>query len=66
MMVELTEQYDTAVLITGDGDMLSAVQRVQQQRRRVEVASFPQNVSRVLRSAADEFVDIGQLGVFGA
>ncbi|MEO0405850.1 MAG: NYN domain-containing protein [Cyanobacteria bacterium P01_A01_bin.135] len=65
-MMEFAKDYDTAVLVTGDGDMLGAVQRVQQQHRRVEVASFPQNVSRVLREAADEFVDIGQLEVFEA
>ncbi len=64
-MVELMDEYDTAVLITGDGDMLGAVQRVQQKGRRVEVVGFPSSMSRVLREAADEFIDISQLKVFG-
>ena len=64
-MVDLIPQYDTAILITGDRDMLGAVRRVQKAGRRVAVMSFPANTSRALRDAADEFVDIGQLDIFG-
>jgi uncharacterized LabA/DUF88 family protein len=63
-MVELANEYDTAVLVTGDGDMLGAVQRVQRKGARVEVISFPSTTSKVLRAEANVFTDITQLGVF--
>jgi uncharacterized LabA/DUF88 family protein len=63
-MVELSNEYDTALLVTGDGDMLGAVQRVQHQGARVEVISFPSVTSKALRAAADVFTDITQLEIF--
>ncbi|MGF1536141.1 MAG: NYN domain-containing protein [Elainellaceae cyanobacterium] len=63
-MVESAGEYDTALLLTGDGDLRGAVQRVRAKGARVEVACFPSVTSRSLREAADEFIDITQLDIF--
>lgn len=45
--------YDTAILVSGDGDFAHAVQAVKNKGRHLEVAYFESNVSRDLLELAD-------------
>ncbi len=47
-------QYDTAILISGDGDFAPLVRQVKQRGKRVENCHFADNVSRALMKACDE------------
>ena len=51
-----TDMYDTAVLVSGDGDFGSAVQAVKNLGKHVENAFFRTGLSRHLSDAADRFV----------
>lgn len=53
--------YDTAVLLTGDGDFERPVEVLRYQGKRVIVASIPEMTSYELRNAADEYVDLKDL-----
>ncbi|MEB3295304.1 MAG: NYN domain-containing protein [Synechococcales bacterium] len=55
------DSFDTAVLVSGDGDFVDLVKRLQQLGKRVEVVSFPRNTSRLLKKAADSYLDIRTL-----
>jgi len=46
---------DVVVLVSGDGDFTSLVNRVKAMGPRVEVAAFPRNTAKSLLEAADEF-----------
>ncbi len=46
---------DVVVLVSGDGDFTSLVNRVKGMGPRVEVAAFPRNTAKSLLEAADEF-----------
>ena len=46
---------DVVVLVSGDGDFTSLVQRVKRMGPRVEVVGFPRNTAKSLIEAADEF-----------
>ncbi len=50
------DTYDTAILITGDGDFVSAVKAVQDLGKHVESAYFEAAKSHHLRRAADRFI----------
>ena len=56
--LELADSLDVVVLVTGDGDFTSLVQKIKVRGPRVEVYSFPQNTAKDLREAADKFVPI--------
>lgn len=47
------DAYDVAILVSGDGDFLPAVHRVQDLGKRVHVASFDRCLSRALAVQAD-------------
>ena len=57
-MVELANSYDTAVLVSGDGDFVFPVKIVQSRGKRVEVVSFRSNTSVTLCKVADCFLDL--------
>lgn len=57
-LVAFADPYDTAVLVSGDGDFTSAVQQVQQQGKKVEVVSVRDHASNDLRKAADRFISL--------
>lgn len=57
-LVAFADQYDTAVLVSGDGDFTSAVKQVQQQGKKVEVVSIRDHASNDLRKAADRFISL--------
>jgi uncharacterized LabA/DUF88 family protein len=46
--------YDIAILVSGDGDFLYAVQAVKDLGKHVEIAAFPSNLSWELAQAADD------------
>jgi uncharacterized LabA/DUF88 family protein len=56
--LEMADALDVVVLVTGDGDFTSLVQKLKVRGPRVEVYSFPQNTAKELREAADRFVPI--------
>lgn len=51
-----TDMYDTAILVTGDGDFASAVQAVKNLGKHVENSFFKTGLSRHLSDTADRFV----------
>lgn len=52
------DMYDTAVLVSGDGDLAEAVRAVKEIGRHVEVAAFPKNRAYELVKAADVARDL--------
>ena len=57
-MMNLAPYYDTAVLVSGDGDLAYAVNAVSYQGSRVEVVSLRSMTSESLIDVADCFVDL--------
>ncbi|CAM3452425.1 NYN domain-containing protein [Deinococcus saxicola] len=60
-LLTTTNLYDTAVLLTGDGDFERPVEVLRARGKRVIVASIPEMTSYELRNAADLYVDLGDL-----
>ena len=57
-MLTLVGSYDTAVLVSGDGDLASAVNRISYQGIRVEVVSLRSMTSDSLLNYADFYLDL--------
>lgn len=55
------DDFDTGILVTGDGDFVQAVNRVTSIGKRVEVASFGNNLSKDLKRSADEIVFLDKI-----
>ncbi|WP_448573970.1 LabA-like NYN domain-containing protein [Trichothermofontia sp.] len=53
--------YDTAILVSGDGDFAYAVRQAKAQGRRVEVISLKAMTSRNLVAAADAYLDLASI-----
>jgi uncharacterized LabA/DUF88 family protein len=60
-MMALTGSYDTAVLVSGDGDLAYAVDAVSYRGARVEVVSLRSMTSDSLINVADRYVDLDQI-----
>lgn len=60
-MINLAPYYDTAVLVSGDGDLAYAVNALTYQGVRVEVVSIRAMTSDSLIDVADYFVDLDRL-----
>ncbi|MBH8574277.1 NYN domain-containing protein [Nostocaceae cyanobacterium CENA369] len=60
-MITLTPYYDTAVLVSGDGDLTYAVDAVTSKGAKVEVVSLRTMTSDSLIDVADSFVDIDSI-----
>lgn len=60
-LLSTAEQYDVAVLLTGDGDFERPVEVLRARGKRVIVASIPEMTSYELRNAADTYLDLGDL-----
>ncbi|WP_341525353.1 NYN domain-containing protein [Nostoc sp. UHCC 0302] len=54
----LINTYDTAILVSGDGDFISAVKDIQGNGKRLEVASFRSDTSAALIKVADSYLDL--------
>jgi uncharacterized LabA/DUF88 family protein len=50
--------YDVAILVSGDRDFVPAVQHAQSVGKRVEVAAFPTSISEELRRTSDRFHEL--------
>src|SRR5579883_2834128 len=60
-MMSLVDSYDTAVLVSGDGDLAYAVNSVSYQGVRVEVVSVRAMTSDSLIDVADFFIDLDSI-----
>lgn len=60
-MMALVEAYDTAVLVSGDGDLAYAVDAVSYRGARVEVVSLRSMTSDSLINVADRYIDLDQI-----
>ncbi|TVQ58744.1 MAG: NYN domain-containing protein [Spirulina sp. DLM2.Bin59] len=60
-MMSLVESYDTAVLVSGDGDLAYAVDAVSYRGARVEVVSLRSMTSDSLINVADRYIDLDQI-----
>lgn len=56
-LLTATAHYDTAILLTGDGDFERPVEVLRARGKRIIVASIPEMTSYELRNAADEYID---------
>ena len=54
-------QPDVVILVTGDTDFAYLVTKLRRRGIRVEVASVAQNLGNILRSAANEVIDLAAL-----
>jgi uncharacterized LabA/DUF88 family protein len=60
-MMALVSAYDTAVLVSGDGDLAYAVDAVSYRGARVEVVSLRSMTSDSLINVADRYIDLDQI-----
>jgi uncharacterized LabA/DUF88 family protein len=60
-MMLLVKYYDTAVLVSGDGDLAYAVNAVGYQGARVEILSLRSMTSDSLINYADYYLDLGDI-----
>jgi uncharacterized LabA/DUF88 family protein len=60
-MMTLADHYDTAVLVSGDGDLAYAVDAVSYRGARIEVVSLRSMTSDSLINVADQYTDMGDL-----
>src|SRR5687767_8835562 len=60
-MLSLAGRYDTAVLVSGDEDLVYAINAVAYKGCRVEVAGFRSNTAPRLIDGADFLIDLGDI-----
>ncbi len=60
-MMALVGAYDTAVLVSGDGDLAYAVDSISYRGARVEVVSLRSMTSDSLINVADRYIDLDQI-----
>ncbi|NEO25894.1 MAG: NYN domain-containing protein, partial [Kamptonema sp. SIO4C4] len=60
-MMALVHAYDTAILVSGDGDLAYAVDAVSYRGARVEVVSLRAMTSDNLINVADRYIDLDQI-----
>lgn len=60
-MMRLVRYYDTAVLVSGDGNLSYAVNSISYRGARVEVVSLRSMTSDSLISVADHYIDLAQI-----
>lgn len=53
--------FDTAVIVSGDNDLIGAIEEIKQQGKRVEVAAFKDSVSSDMQLCADKFISLDEL-----
>jgi uncharacterized LabA/DUF88 family protein len=62
-MMHLSDQYDTAILLSADGDFSCIVEHLRQQQKRVELMCF-RPASHELKQVAHSFTDLETLPIF--
>lgn len=63
-LVELANTYDTAIVVSGDGDFAPAIKRIQRLGKRVEVVGCGATTSQKLLELADDYLDLATLTSF--
>lgn len=58
MRLAYNNAYDTAIIITGDGDFVSAVKGVKDMGKHVENANFKDGKGYYIRTACDKFISL--------
>ena len=51
-------KFDTAIIVSGDGDFFPAIESVQAEGKRVEVAAFQSNISKETNKACDKLIKL--------
>ena len=51
-------KFDTAIIVSGDGDFFPAIESVQAEGIRVEVAAFQSNISKETNKACDKLIKL--------
>ena len=59
----LRDNYDVAIVISGDRDFVPAIQHVQSAGKIVEVAAFRNSASEELRRTADKYIELESLPI---
>lgn len=54
----LRDNYDIAILVSGDDDFQKAVDEVKRAGKRIEIAYFESQIAAELRKAGDKFIDL--------
>jgi uncharacterized LabA/DUF88 family protein len=62
-MLGLQDRYDVAILVSGDGDFICAVNKLAQSGKRIVVASFRSTTSKDLIKAAHQYIDLSAIAV---
>jgi uncharacterized LabA/DUF88 family protein len=62
--VELVNTYDTAIVVSGNGDFAPAIKRIQHLGKRVEVVGYRATTSQKLMELADDYLDLEALTGF--
>ncbi len=61
LLVKRIQDYDTAILVSGDADFVPVIEQSRSQGKRIEVVSFRSNTGAALIKAADCYVNLEQL-----
>ena len=61
LLVKRINDYDTAVIVSGDADFVSVIEQSRSQGKRVEVVSFRSNTGAPLIKAADSYLNLEQV-----
>lgn len=56
--IRISNNVDTVILVSGDGDFLQLVEYLQNQGKRVEVIAFAKTTSSRLKEISDDFTDL--------
>lgn len=59
----LRDNYDTAIVVSGDRDFVPAIQQAQAAGKRVEAAAFNSNVSGTVKRVVDSFTELDELPI---
>jgi uncharacterized LabA/DUF88 family protein len=57
----LRDNYDVAIVVSGDRDFIPAIQQIQAAGKMVEVAAFRNAVGKEMKVAADRFYDLDEI-----
>ena len=61
LLVKRIQDYDTAILVSGDADFVPVIEQSRSQGKRIEVVSFRSNTGAALIKAGDSYLNLEQL-----
>ncbi len=56
--IRISDNVDTIILASGDGDFLQLIEYLKHKGKRVEIIAFGRSASSMLKKGADEFIDM--------